>query len=444
MSTKKSNFLSEKINIEYENSFSNVALISKEIGSEFDCLVASRRVLSYNPNKSIIFKLFPQYEVPISIIGNTVNELSLELKKLNGNSELWTILGFCYLLLGDFPNSFAAFAHVLRIRHDSNYICLFYCLGIVYARYGYYDSSILWFLKCFQQDNTPKELFSDIFFRLGILYRQINQNEKSLQNFQEILENPPFWLKKTDIQLQIGYQYLLLSKYQQSYSIFKDLYLNNLTNINFIRQFCTFLYLESSQIGYDKFKNDFSEIFKLNKLDPYLQLIEARNSFKLNNLQKSLLLHKSSMSYWTHSNLYWLSYGNLLFLNNQYEDSIQFYQRSIFYDEDFLDSYLNLGFIFEYINDYKNALKIYKQGLQKNSNSDELKERINKINNLNQNLKNKNLIKDIDERKLFIYYSNQFSTNFLNAIPYLPNICFQNFKSLNNLPNLSTYPNSSN
>ena len=109
-----SNAFLDKINEQFEKSFSLCAVISKEMGCTAESLLAAKRVFSYKPDARPILELFPEFTPVIEKISNLIERYGKELE-VDCSPQLWASLGYCYLYLGDFPNAFAAFAHALRL-----------------------------------------------------------------------------------------------------------------------------------------------------------------------------------------------------------------------------------------------------------------------------------------------------------------------------------------
>ncbi|KAG8838978.1 hypothetical protein FRB91_007264, partial [Serendipita sp. 411] len=62
------------------------------------------------------------------------------------------------------------------------------------------------------------EKADEIYFRLGIIYKQLQRYNESLRCFDQILQNPPHPLSQMDIWFQIGHVY----EQQKDYDSAKD------------------------------------------------------------------------------------------------------------------------------------------------------------------------------------------------------------------------------
>lgn len=104
---------------------------------------------------------------------------------------------------------------------------MWYGIGILYDRYGSLDHAEEAFSSVIRKDpskrlgmlrnhfDQPTELSlwtdfekaTEIYFRLGIIYKQQRKSEQSLECFRYILDNPPKPLTGIDIWFQIGHVY---------------------------------------------------------------------------------------------------------------------------------------------------------------------------------------------------------------------------------------------
>ncbi|KAG1224420.1 hypothetical protein G6F68_020116 [Rhizopus microsporus] len=83
---------------------------------------------------------------------------------------------------------------------------LWYGIGILYDRYGSIEHAEEAFSAVMKMD-SQFEKASEIYFRLGIIYKQQQKYDLSLQCFRYILRNPPTPLTEVDIWFQTVHVY---------------------------------------------------------------------------------------------------------------------------------------------------------------------------------------------------------------------------------------------
>jgi tetratricopeptide (TPR) repeat protein len=213
----------DKINTEFEQSEKLGAAISREMGCVEESLLAAKRVFSYNPNSTRMLGLFPHFAPYIEQIGRLVEFHGQKLQADSSNPELWTVLGYRYLTLGDFPNAFAAYAHALRVQPESMDPVFWYAMGVVYAHSNGSDHA----LNCHQKVLALDSKFvsgRDVLFRLGLLYHQLTNSDDALHYLEQVRRDPPNDLVAEDISLQIGYTRQLMSDHNAALTTYRELY----------------------------------------------------------------------------------------------------------------------------------------------------------------------------------------------------------------------------
>ena len=429
----------DSINTEFEQSFTKAARISKEFNCLDESHLAAKRVFSYNPNSKEILSLFPQYTPIIEEISKLVDDHGQSLKTDSGNPFLWTILGNCYLTLGDFPNAFAAYAHAIRVNLPENPDPNFwYALGIVYAHYNYTEHALNCFNKVFEFDQNFV-FANDINFRIAFILRQTQNFQGAISFFEKIIHAPPSNLLPEDIQIQIAYTYQIKGNSDTAYQIYRELYQRYPSVLKLQQQYTWFLYL----IDYiDVMKPILEKAIQENPYDPTLLLIAARLAMKEDDIATAYKYYKFCIHYCSESPSFWCGLGILYYKNDQINDAVIAFQRALFLKCELADAWLNIGLIFEQQGNFQSAEKIYTTGSSKCQNCPEFQERLNSLSIPHRKSIPYNLI-DIDDSKFLTQIPEQFSIEYISAVPMLPPNCYGiNIETASQFSVLSTYPKS--
>ncbi|OHT17673.1 TPR Domain containing protein [Tritrichomonas foetus] len=441
--TINSSFL-DTINTEFELSFTIAASISKEMDAIEESQLAAKRAFSYNPNSRAVLDLFPQYAPLIEKISELVDKHGLALKTppASENPDLWSILGYCYLVIGDFPNAFAAYAHAVRLMPDSSDSTFWYAMGIVYAHYKYSEHAV----NCFQKvlDYDPKfQYSSDIYFRLALIQRVLGRYDNAIELLERIKNYPPNDLHPDDIQLQIAYTYQLKGNSpDHTLTLYYELHNKYPQSLELTQQYCWYFYLVYKSSDIKIVKQVINDALSTCPHDPTLLLIAALVAMKQDEMATAYQHYRYCISYCSDSPFFWCGLGVLYYKNEQKQDAVVAFQRALYLKSDMAEAWLNIGIIYEQNNEAKNALKIYQTGLQRCSKTEEFTKRINAINNgtsYSQSL----TILDIDDTKFIQQIPEQFAADYISAVPKLPAKCFAIDNELaSQFTQLNTYPKS--
>ena len=430
----ESRYYLEKVNLGFEDSFSIAAQVASECDCPDECFYAAKRALSYNPSNQVVLSLVDSIKPQITKIRDLIEENGTLLQKEKDKFPIWRNLGTFYLALGDFPNSFAAFAHCApHVAVSAKPVnCPFlYAAGVVYAHFHYPEVAIDFFQKILQSDPQFK-LSSDILFRLAILYRTTENFQRSTEMFQSI-SKPPNNMTEGDIQLQIAYNLSKMGQNDAALKIYQQLYSMNPTNIKLIQQYLIARLLSCNPSQYRELQMETNMIMQNIGFDPVLGLIDARLSMKMNDMKVSYDKCKRCINYSSDSPYFWVSLGILYFSNDQNQDAVSAFQRALFLRSDIPEPWLNIGLIFELNGDNLNAGKIYQTGLQRCPNCKEFQERL-------QGKRRTSEMLEISDDKFFTQLPEKFANDYISAVPELPLELFPNTFKEEDLKKLSTLP----
>lgn len=430
----------EATNLQFEECFTHAACISKEMNCIEESQLAAKRVFSFNPDSEIILSLFPEYAPMINILSSLINKHLQTLKKEASNPKLWTLLGYCYLARGDFPNAFASLIRAFQNSPNSDDPDFWYAIGIVYAHYRHYDSSV----KCFQtiiNITINFEFESDIYFRLGLIERYLEKYDNALECFERAKTRPPNNLLPEDVQLQIAYTLQLQNHFDEARDIYQDLHLRFPNALKITQQYCWFMYLQYKETNLSKVRSIIDQALQSNPYDPTLVLIAARIAMKQEDMATAYQHYRYCILYYGDSPYFWCGLGFLYYKNDQKDDALVAFQRALFLKKETYEAWLNIGLLFELKGEVEHANQIYSLGQTNCTNCPEFQERINCINSPMK--KFSFAINDIDDSKFITSIPEQFAIDYLAAVPELPQKCFGIDRSKTaDLKLLATYPSS--
>lgn len=490
--------LSNDINHVYSSLFENAMELSIIASSPDDASLAAKRALSYDPANNQVIHAFPDYGNSISLIcqlistclqsfksnqsqqndtnqnSKNINQSNLinvnnsrsllfpkEIIELPAKSIPWEHLGYCYLLLGDFPNAFTAFAEFSNFLNASNIkshnpttvsnkLYFYFCFGVVNAHFKYHIEANKCFRRCLKEIESIKmnseieQLIGEVYFRLAISLRSCRDYTESILYFQKAISNPPKSLHLDDIYIQIAYTLHKSGQTLESRKFYRDLYYRHPNNLIAILQYA-YILISTSNKAVDFNQNNFDEGVRLlqNNLipfhnDPRILILLGRAKMIEKDYNSAYSYFKDAISYCCNDSVFWCNLGILYSKNNQQEDALVAFQRSLYICPEQIESFINMVIILSELGQTENANRLYavaKQNCSGHENERLLEERLGKHRS-----KVKGEIIDIIDEEYFAPYPNEFAISFLHAVPYLP----ESLIGLNgndiDLSILATYP----
>lgn len=426
------NFLTHA-NESIEKGFTAAAHVAHEMKSYRESSIAAKRVFTLNPNSKTMFALFPQYAPLIEAINKIIEQNSRQISKTVEDPQLWINLGHGYLVIGDFPNAFSAYARAIRYDPNNNDKFFLYAFGIVYHHHNYKDHAH----HCFTKVLAEKQNFiyyQDLVFRFAILLRSRDDYAKALEYFEYSLQNPPNGLVAADIEFQRAYTLNLMGDVNSAYKIYSTLYQNYPNSIAAVEQYTWFIYL--NKFVQPPYK-EILEIINQHRDHPNLVILGARIAMKDQQTEKAYQYYKDCIPYWSENPYFWCALGCLYYHNNQEADAEIAFQRSLYLWNNFEEAWLNLGLIHE--NTPQRAMEIYKNGMERCENKRELEKRMQMLNVPNHAPPQ---IVEVSDAHFFEQVPAKFASQYISAVPILPASLFG--KGVEGLcfDELSTFPKS--
>jgi glucose repression mediator protein len=144
-----------------------------------EAMNAYERALSANPNSTPALNA-----IGMLLKGREAFDKALDYFRAitaidQNNGEAWGNLGHCYLMTESLQKAYDAYQQALVNLRDPKDPMLWYGIGILYDRYGSYDYAEEAFSQVMQiEPNFEKA--NEIYFRLGIIYKQQSKYSNSL------------------------------------------------------------------------------------------------------------------------------------------------------------------------------------------------------------------------------------------------------------------------
>lgn len=94
--------------------------------------------------------------------------------------EVWSSLGHCYLMMDDLQQAYSSYQQALYHLQDPREPKLWYGIGILYDRYGSLEHAEEAFSQVMRMEPSFEKA-NEIYFRLGIIYKQQQKFQQSLE-----------------------------------------------------------------------------------------------------------------------------------------------------------------------------------------------------------------------------------------------------------------------
>eukprot|EP01121_Diplochlamys_sp_Union-15-3_P017855 TRINITY_DN6374_c0_g1_i1.p1 TRINITY_DN6374_c0_g1~~TRINITY_DN6374_c0_g1_i1.p1 ORF type:complete len:572 (+),score=104.28 TRINITY_DN6374_c0_g1_i1:99-1814(+) len=377
----------DKLSQVNEASWLQLGLMWESLSENKKAQICFENTLKHNPYNTTaltqaasLYRLQEQYEQAIQYF-NRIVELDHQ------NVEVWGALGHCYLMMEDLPKAYHAYqqalSHLLNPKNpytsdrdvDPN---LWYGIGILYDRYGFYDYAEEAFRAVLKYPNFEKK--NEAYFRLGIIYKSQQKYEQSTDCFRQILENPPRSLVPGDIWFQIGHSYELQREYEKA----KDAYervLKDSPNHAKVLQQLGWLYHHYKDQNLGLGNQDLAISYLMRSLEAdknegQTWYLLGRCYMTQQQFKKAYDAYQQAIYRDSKNPTFWCSVGVLFYQIHQYDDALDAYKIAIRLNPYRSEVWFDLGTLYESCNQFNDSLDAYQRASELDPNSTNISEKL--------------------------------------------------------------------
>ena len=211
----------------------------------------------------------------------------------------------------------------------------------------------------------PKfEKASEIYFRLGIIYRQQQKLDMSLDCFQYILSNPPRPLTEGEVWFQIGHVYEQKKEFNKAKDAYECVLNENPNHPKGLQQL-GWLYLQSTSFSNpDTAVSYLSKSTEVDPSDAQTWYLLGRCYMAQQKYNKAYEAYQQAVYRDGRNPSFWCSIGVLYYQINQYRDALDAYSRAIRLNPYISEVWYDLGTLYESCNQLTDALDAYQRAAE--------------------------------------------------------------------------------
>ncbi|KZO99611.1 TPR-like protein, partial [Calocera viscosa TUFC12733] len=320
-----------------------------------------------------------------------VDYLSRVLSLDQQNGELWSALGHCYLMLDVLPKAYSAYQQALYCLASPTNVKLWYGIGILYDRYGSLEHAEEAFTSVLRmeegkQSSSLNELTmfqktNEVYFRLGIIYKQQHKHDQSLECFQRIADDPPGPLRPSDILFQIGHVYEQKGDYDRARGAYERV-LQDVPNHAKVLQQLGWLFFQS-HTSFHSTENAIECLTRslgagsLNGFDAQSWYLLGRAYMAAEKYNKAYEAYQQAVYRDGRNPTFWCSIGVLYYQIQQFRDALDAYSRAIRINPYISEVWFDLGCLYESCNNQiSDAIDAYKRALELDTDNQGIKDRL--------------------------------------------------------------------
>ncbi|KAL7746778.1 glucose repression mediator protein [Sorochytrium milnesiophthora] len=369
--------LLQRLNTATEQTYLLIARVAEQLGERERALRIYDSLLSKNAYSLPTLLQCAQLHRHAEQFDQAIHYFNLVKDLDPNNGEAHAALGHCYLMMDELQQAYTHYQLALQHLPNPKDPKLWYGIGILYDRYGSYDHAEEAFAAAIRMDATFDKV-NEIYFRLGIIYKQTMRGESALQCFRYIMQNPPKPLNELDIYFQIGHCYEQMKDYHAAKEAYEHVLSVDPKHAKVLQQFGWLYHTPGTE-----FHNE----------DLAIQSLEKSVESDPNDAQTWYLLGRCHMTHKRYNQAhdayqqavyrdpknptFWCSIGVLYFQIRQYRDALEAYSRAIRLNPYLSEVWFDLGTLYESCNNQlHDALDAYDRAAGLDPNNPHIQERL--------------------------------------------------------------------
>ncbi|KAG2176381.1 hypothetical protein INT43_005615 [Umbelopsis isabellina] len=313
-----------------------------------------------------------------------IDHFKIILSLQEGNGEIWSALGHCYLMQETLQEAYHAYQQALYHLKNPRDPKLWYGIGILYDRFGSLEHAEEAFSAVIRID--PKfEKANEIYFRLGIIYKQQGKYDLSLQCFKYILGSPPRPLTEYDIWFQTGHVYEQQREYQSAKEAYELVLAENPDHAKVLQQLGWLYHQQTASFANQVMAVQYlTRSLKSDDSDPQSWYLLGRCYMAEQNYNKAYEAYQQAVYRDSRNPTFWCSIGVLYFQINQYRDALDAYSRAIRLNPYISEVWYDLGTLYESCNNQmQDALDAYQRAADLDPSNAHIRQRLELLRKTN-------------------------------------------------------------
>ncbi|ORZ07864.1 hypothetical protein BCR42DRAFT_336167 [Absidia repens] len=337
----------QKLTAANESAWLTLGNLAELMSDDEKAIQSYESALSHNPYSIQALTQIASLSRSREQFGQAVEYFKRILAIQESNGETWASLGHCYLMMDHLQEAYHAYQQALYHLPNPKDPKLWYGIGILYDRYGSIEHAEEAFLAVTKMD-PQFEKSNEIYFRLGIIYKQQQKFDLSLQQYE---------------QAKAAYEQVLTENPHHSKVLQQLGWLFHQQNTTFCNQSMAIQYLTRS--------------LKADSHDAQSWYLLGRCYMTEQNYSKAYEAYQQAVYRDARNPTFWCSIGVLYYQINQYRDALDAYSRAIRLNPHISEVWYDLGTLYESCNNQiQDALDAYQRASELNPKNIHIRQRL--------------------------------------------------------------------
>ncbi|OOF99621.1 hypothetical protein ASPCADRAFT_138287, partial [Aspergillus carbonarius ITEM 5010] len=267
------------------------------------------------------------------------------------SGDTWGSLGHCHLMMDNLQEAYTSYQQALYHLRDPKEPRLWYGIGILYDRYGSLDHAEEAFSQVMRM--APDfEKANEIYFRLGIIYKQQQKFAQSLEQcFKYIVTDAPRPLTEEDIWFQIGHVHEQQKDFESAQAAYRRVLDHDPNHAKVLQQLGWLHHQQSNNYASQEKAIEYLEkSVSSDNGDAQSWYLLGRCYMSQAKYPKAYEAYQQAVYRDGRNPTFWCSIGVLYYQINQYRDALDAYSRAIRLNPYISEVWYDLGTLYESCN----------------------------------------------------------------------------------------------
>lgn len=321
------------------DSYKRAIILAKELGEDRLC---QQSLKNYMLRNNLDIDSFPEEERKCLAIAK--DKIIKLLAKPNKSPNDYSMLGHLYTLFGDYSESFKNFsiARKKKTKKELPIDNYHYACALQYFN-NQHDTIMI-----FRSLNTQVKNYGfrkDYLYRIAIISRKQKNYEKALMFIHHCRDDPPYGLSAAEMDFQFAYTLQIMGLHSRAREAYEVLIKQHPNNINVLVHKLYASFLEQNSLKKPNNQQIISDANTILKLFPNVPLVNfvCGRIFMVYDMHSEAYDQLSKCTaYFNENPYYWWLLGIIYFVNEQYPEAYEAFNRAIRLKKDITNVWYNL------------------------------------------------------------------------------------------------------
>ena len=357
-----------------EDTWCHLGMLASQMQKWDRAMECHERVLEYNPiHSGALIEIAYIHEMKENWAEALVY-LQRVVTVNTDNATIWRRLGRCFMMMGDMTKASNAYSSALEHDPRSEDPNLWYGVALISQDGLNYAGAKEALENLIRLD--PGFNREEVLFRLGIVTKHLEEYDRALECFFEILTMPLKCKLPADIWFEVGLVYEQMKDFEKALEWYQKILERDAKHPIALQQIGWVHFQSGAQDKAVELLQESKEVDPSNGKTWYLL---GRIYMASKDYQKAHTAYQQAVICDNKNPTFWCSIGVLYYQDRQYQHALDAYAQAVRLDPGLSEVWYNLGTLYESCRQLRDALATYEKSYALDPHNEAIRERLTRL-----------------------------------------------------------------